>query len=82
MWLGIITGLISLLEKAGEIALVKVLRQHSDALLKIDQDLLAWQQNFNQDTDNRDDLEYVNLIQQKGAIEAALAREIQLAQKQ
>lgn len=81
MWLSIVSGLINLLEKAGEVALVKILRAHSDQLLKLEQKLIIANQAFMNDTDNRDDLEYVELIKQKAALEAALARDIQLAQK-
>lgn len=82
MWLSIATGLINLLEKAGEVALVKILRQHSDQLLAIENSLIAANQAFMNETDNRDDLEYVELIKKKAVLEAALAREVALAQKQ
>lgn len=81
MWLGIVSGLINLLEKAGEVVLVKTLRAHSDALLKIEQDLIAANAAFLNDTDNRDDLLFVDLMKQKAVITAAMARDIQLAQK-
>lgn len=81
MWLGIATGLINLLEKAGEVVLVKILRQHSDRLLAIELELNQLNADFLNDTDNRDDLRFVALIQEKDATEAALAREVTLAQK-
>jgi hypothetical protein len=81
MWLSIASGLISLLEKAGEYALVKLLRKHSDQLLALDQELIEWNKAFAENTDNRDDLRFVEIMQQKAVIEAALLREIQLASK-
>lgn len=81
MLLTIVAGLINLLEVAGKVALAKLLRQHSDALLAIEQKITAANQAFMNGTDDRDDVEYVSLIKQRADLEAALQREVQLAQK-
>lgn len=80
MWLGIVSGLINLLEKAGEYALVKLLRQHSDALLACEVEIAQAQADFLNDTDNRDDVEWVHLIHKRILLEQALAREVVSAQ--
>lgn len=77
--LGIVTGLIDLLEIGGNYALAKLLRQHSDALLLNKKRQDEWKQEFLNDTDNRDDLEWVVLIREEKRLEDALDREIQLA---
>lgn len=81
-WLAIVDSFIKLLTPHAEKSLIKKLREHSDQLLAVEQKLLVANQAFLQDTDNRDDLLFVNLIQQKALLEAALARDLQLAQKQ
>lgn len=78
--LAIVAGLIGLLDKAGQYALVVKLREHSDALLNNQKALDAANAAFMNNTDQRDDLEYVELIKEKARLEAALLNEINLAQ--
>jgi len=72
-------GIIKLLDKGAAIILLKILRKHSNELLELDKKILAADQAFLNDTDNRDDLEYVELRKQRIAVEAAMRRDVLLA---
>lgn len=78
--MAIIAGLIGLVGKFGDYELQKILQKHLNDLLAVRQELAALDTAFANDTDNRDDLKYVDLKKQEILLEQALNAQIQLAQ--
>lgn len=69
-------GIVKLLDKGAAIVLTKIIRKYNDKLFEIDKRILVAQQAFLNNTDNRDDLEWVALIKEKAITEAALKRDV------
>jgi uncharacterized UPF0160 family protein len=82
MWLTIVGSLIELLTPFAEKSLIKKLREHSDQLIVVERKLNIANAAFMDNTDNRDDLEFVALMKEKKLLMEAMQRDLALAQKQ
>lgn len=72
----LIGGIVKLLDKGAAIVLTKILRKYNDRLYELDKKILEANQAFLNNTDNRDDLEWVALIKERALTEAALKRDV------